>query len=286
MRLFSSVEGYGLRASFIVGASLRSSGIAVIAFALNIPLHADPIVFGPNRAIASIAESFGSPSSCSVDEVSAASCSVSGALAFANVTDGTGGEARASLVVGPPRYATATSFYSIFVAGPANASVPLIISGNTETHDDGSTEASTAALFVGTGNTPEISDVFGSIYSCIEALSHNPRLGCVLTGPFSLNATFPSNTFIGVILNASVQGIIGGGVAGSASIDSVKFAVDPSFPQASLFTVLAPPGVFDSGTPPPSGVVPEPGMSGLCLLGISWMIWRKSKKRKKMKSTN
>lgn len=196
---------------------------------------------------------------CNQTDASSASCAYNGATAYAIVNNGTGGAASASTgstLLG----ADGIVAYTLEIVGPVGVSVPVIISG-TATVLSGSNLSAEQILasgfakytvFYGTSfGVQALDETFSSPAYC--QIDSAFGIQCTPSGSFSLPDTLDSDTIFGVVLQAAATE-----PNSSASIDPT-ITIDPSFPQASQFSVVASPGVFTAS--------PEPPSLSLCLIG-------------------
>jgi hypothetical protein len=199
---------------------------------------------------------------CSQYGVSSASCSASGSTATAVVANGQGGMASVSLG-SSATYGAAVTEYYFGLLGPTTESVPIIVNGYASTQDSGTLDSfSYGAYYIYQGSTSGVTyvgDYFASPSACAYFTEVN--ITCLSTGNFTLNTTVTSNSVFFVFFEAAADG-----TNASALVDPT-ITIDPSFADASEFTLEANPGVF---TPPASpAAAPEPASAGLLAFALS-----------------
>jgi len=245
---------------------MKRPGFVGIVLALcGTCLFADTLPLGITAAAAVLEDPSGNV--CTQSNTTYAACSSGGSTAVANVTNGTGGLASVSLGSNTTAGAAVTEYY-MYLQGPTNVQVPIIINGMASTADNGSdVGVSYAAYYIYQDSTKGFS-YFGQYFASQNTCAFLPS-NCMSTGSFSLNTTLTSDTVFFVFFEAAA-----GGTNASALIDPT-IQVDPSFAQASQFSVVANPGVFA----PVSNTVPEPGGVGLMLAGSAALLFAIRRRR-------
>jgi hypothetical protein len=192
---------------------------------------------------------------CTQSDANSASCAYNGATASAIVNNGTGGAASVSLGLNQ-LYAGAAANYFLEILGPAGVPVPVIINGTATAVDNAdSLGASFANYFVyqnSSAGTLLINEWFGSPAGCPIIIAQG--FPCTQSGNFALSETLDSDTIFFVQLLTAAAG-----TNASSSLDPM-ITIDPSFPEASEFTVVASQGVYAAS--------PEPVSLALFALGL------------------
>jgi len=233
---------------------LRFVGLVLATFGTC--SFADTLPLGITAAAAVLDNSSGSV--CTQSGATYAACSFNGATAVANVTNGTGGLASVSLGSNTSAGAAVTEYY-MYLQGPTNVQVPIIINGMASTSDNGADiGVSYAAYYIYQDSSKGLS-YFGQYFASPSTCAILSSLNCMSTGNFSLDTTLSSDTVFFVFFEAAA-----GGANASALIDPT-IQIDPSFAQASQFSVVANPGVFA----PAPNTAPEPGGIGLMVAGLA-----------------
>ncbi len=236
---------------------------SLMAWSVVPQLSADSLPFG--FTVASVAVSDLSGNVCSQGNQSSATCSLGGATATAIVDNGQGGYAKAS-VGGTFAGAAAVTGYFFGLQGPSNVNVPILINGFASTQDDASYYgASYASYYIYSGSSTG-ADLYGRYFASANACAYLTGAGvpCMQTGQFSLGTSVASNSVFYVFFEAAA-----GGTNASALIDPI-ITIDPSFAQASQFTLVASPGVFPTATPS----IPEPASAGMLVIsGLAALVW-------------
>jgi hypothetical protein len=179
-----------------------------------------------------------------------------------------GGAATVSLGSDVTVGASATGTYFFTIQGPSSVTVPLIITGTTETRDNGTSNlaASIILLIPVSGDVSAGSvNYFSSAYGCAVVDQQNPGATCNLSGSqFAIDASALSDSInaLKFIAAASL------GFNAFATVDPIV-SIDPSFAGANEFTLVANPGVLPS--PPPNSEAPEPSSLSLLAIGF-WSI--------------
>ena len=192
---------------------------------------------------------------CTQGDANSAFCAYNGATASAIVNNGRGGAASVSL--GPNQlYAGAAANYFLEILGPAGVTVPVVINGTATAVDNADNlGASFANYFVYQNSSAGallINEWFGSPAGCPVIIAQG--FPCTESGSFALSETLDSDTIFFVQLLTAAAG-----TNASASLDPT-ITIDPSFPEASEFTVVASQGVYATS--------PEPATLALLVLGL------------------
>lgn len=196
----------------------------------------------------------GGPDLCLHTALSAAPCSFDGVSSSAVVPTGLGGSVSAIVASTSGFYAAGSSVaYSVELIGPPGVSVPIAINGSAGASDSGGITFGTDLY---TLTSPFGFPIVGSVVAIYFSTSRGCSLmtgrpsyvPCETVGAFSLTASVTSDLVYLVAFSANA---VGPGT--SASLDPT-ITIDPAFPQASEFSVIANPGVFNT----PSGAVSEP----------------------------
>jgi len=194
--------------------------------------------------------------------LSSATCNSAGTTATAVVTNGQGG--MASVFLGSSYVgASATVEYSFGIEGQVTQSIPIIISGHTSTQDGQAPFSFGYAdyeIFQGSAAGENyVEEYFGSPNACAF---YSAQLGvsCLPTGNFSISASITSNSVFVVSLAAGADGM------NEFSMIDPTITIDPSFADASEFTLVSNPGVFTPTTPI---TAPEPTPAGLLALSLA-----------------
>lgn len=233
--------------------SIWRVGVLLFGLAnLHAPLCANTIVFDITSATAEIQDSNGQYQCMNADP-NATSCAAEGAASMAIVNNGLGGSASAS-VGATSTTASAVSSYFVAIFGPANVSVPILISGTANAQDNGfGAGLSFGFYFLYQGSSSGatlVTQAFGSPLGC-QVISAQ-GFPCATSGPFTLNTTVTSDEILAVELEA-----VAVGENASVTLDPL-ITIDPTFPLANEFTVEANTGVFSAS--------PEPASWGLIML--------------------
>ncbi len=237
----------------------RSLPIVCLMMAMASVMQADSLPLGITAAGVELGNTAGQV--CSQYGVSSASCSVSGSTATAVVANGQGGMASVSLG-SSATYGAAVTEYYFGLLGPTTESVPIIVNGYASTQDSGALNSfSYGAYYIYQGSATGVSyvgDYFASPSACAYFTEVN--ITCMSTGNFTLKTSVTSNSVFLVLFEAAAAG-----TNASALVDPT-ITIDPSFADASEFTLEANPGVF---TPPSTPTAtPEPASAGLLLFAL------------------
>jgi hypothetical protein len=173
-----------------------------------------------------------------------------------------------------PAIAIASLEYSFVVAGPVLTTVPVIIAGSLTTSANTSNPGSASAVAeILLNDLTSGREVYSAI-SCYNSIT----FGCLTTSQlYSSLMRIPVGDLIDVTLDAPAlaQEIVPAITAKSDATADPSIYIDPTFPDASEYSIILSDGVAN---PPPEGKtpVPEPGSllllsAATCLLGL----WRR-----------
>ena len=224
-------------------------------------LRADSLPLGITAAAADLYSASGAL--CTNSGVSSAFCSSGDAVSNAVVTNSLGGMASVSLGATASAGAAITEYF-VGIEGPAGINVPVIITGSANTQDNGDLYgASYAAYYIYQGSSTGAT-FFARYFASSTACPYLTYVGypCLPSGDFTLNTTITSGSVFFIALEAAA-----GGTNASATIDPL-ITIDPSFAQASEFTLVGNPGVF----PPPAAAVPEPALFAFVVAGFAALL--------------
>jgi hypothetical protein len=197
---------------------------------------------------------------CSHSAAETAVCSADGANAKVKLTNGDGGFTQATAGTNSLIGAVANGVYLFTILGPTATEIPLIIKGSTETSDNGSSSVGATQVAIdsvddGTLGVTSFAETFSSSYGCTQSLKFLANVPCTeLQGDFALHTTVLAETYselaagVTTIDGLSFTAAALGGNDASALIDPIV-EIDPNFPGANQFQLIASPGVLSTPEP-------------------------------------